>query len=107
MRPDLIESASDGIEWHVELWPEGVAQHLVFRAEIHVDHNPANDVNRFLRFCTNVAPVYEQLENDSSWRISITMSKSLTGGVTYDHIATWIECWVSSLEWSYESLSVF
>lgn len=106
IRPDLIESASDGMDWRVELWPEGEAETLVFKAEMIVAHDPVADINKFLRFCPNVVPTYEKSEDDASWQITITAVRSVVGGVTLDHISSWIECWVSGLEWATESLFV-
>jgi hypothetical protein len=106
IRPDLVSSASDGMEWCVELWPEGEAETLVFKSELIVAHDPVADINKFLRFCPDVVPTYEKSEVDGCWQLTITSVRSLVGGVTLDHVSTWVECWVKGLEWATESLFV-
>ena len=79
IRPDLVESASDGMDWCVELWPEGEAKTLVFKAELIVAHDPVADINKFLRFCLDVVPTYVKSEDDLSWQLTITAVRSLVG----------------------------
>ena len=79
IRPDLVESASDGMDWCVELWPEGEAKTLVFKAELIVAHDPVADINKFLCFRPDVVPTYVKSEDDLSWQLTITAVRSLVG----------------------------
>ena len=101
--PALIESASNGWVWQIELWPLEEAETLVFAAEFLVSHDVVSDINKFLRLNPLCVPTYKKL-GDASWEIQLRTVRSLFGGVCVNHVESWIEHWVASLDWATEDL---
>ena len=101
--PALIESASNGWVWQIELWPPEEAETLVFKAEMFVAHDVVADINSFLRVQPGCVPTYKRLE-DGTFEIQLRAVRSLFGGVCVDHVASWIEHWISTLDWATEEL---
>jgi hypothetical protein len=101
--PALIESASNGWVWQIELWPPEEAETLVFKAEMFVAHDVIADINKFLQANPLCVPTYKKLD-DGTTEVQIRAVHSLFGGVTVDHVSSWIEHWVSSLTWATEDL---
>jgi hypothetical protein len=101
--PALIESASSGWVWQTELWPSEEAETLVFKAEMFVAHDVIADINKFLRVNPLCVPTYKKL-GDESWEVQLRAVRSLFGGVCVDHVASWVEHFVASLDWAGEEL---
>ncbi len=101
--PAVVESASNGWVWQIELWPPEEAETLVFKAEMFVAHDVIADINKFLRVNPLCVPTYKKLE-DGSTEIQLRAVHSLFGGVCVDHVASWIETWISSLDCATEEL---
>ncbi len=101
--PALIESASTGWVWQIELWPPEEAEALVFAAEFLVSHDVVEDINNFLRVNPLCVPTYKELD-DGTFEVQLRAVHSLFGGVTVDHVGSWIEQWVSGLDWATEDL---
>lgn len=94
-----IESASNGMVWQIELTPCGQATTLRFIAELLVAEHPVKDVNYFnQRNHVVTATCRQQCDDQSVWKIEVSMVRSLSGGVTYQHIESWIEIWISALD---------
>jgi hypothetical protein len=94
-----IESASDGMVWQIEFTPCGQATTLRFVAELLVAEHPVKDVNYFnQRNHVATATCKQQCDDQSVWKIEVSMVRSLSGGVTYQHIESWIENWISALD---------
>ena len=94
-----IESASDGMVWVVEFNPAGQATTLRFVAELLVAEQPTQDVNHFnQRNHVVTATCKQQCDDQSVWKIEVSMVRSLSGGVTYQDIESWIENWISALD---------
>ena len=94
-----VESASNGSDWVVEFDPAGQATTLRFVAELLVAEHPVKDVIYFNQ-CNHVvtATCQQQCDDQSVWQIEVSMVRSLSGGVTYQHIESWIENWISALD---------
>jgi len=101
--PALIESASNGWVWQLELWPPEEAETLVFKAEFFVSHDVVADINKSLRVNPLCVPTYKKLD-DCTIEVQLRAVHSLFGGVTVDHVSSWIEQWPASLEWATEDL---
>ncbi len=99
LSPSLIESASDGMVWKVELMPVPSATAIRFSAELAVGGDPIDSVNDFN--CGRslvVAACKPGFDPDLAWVIEISMLRVLEGGVSTAHVVTWIESWVAGLE---------
>ena len=101
--PALIESASNGWVWQLELWPPEEAETLVFKAEFFVSHDVVADINKSLRVNPLCVPTYKKLD-DCTIEVQLRAVHSLFGGVTVDHVSSWIEQWSASLDWASEEL---
>jgi hypothetical protein len=100
-----IESASDGMDWYIELTPAGQATKLRFHTELQVDMPALEDVNRYNKKQRSIVATCTQDEiNKSVWQIELATIRSLDGGVAIEHIENWIETWVSELE---EAVEIF
>jgi len=95
----LVESASDGMIWKVELMPVPSATAVRFSADLAVAADPLESVNHFnLGRSLVVAACDQDFASDSAWRIEISMLRVFEGGVTSAHVAFWVESWVAGLE---------
>ena len=100
-----IESASDGMDWYIELTPAGQATKLRFHTELQVDMPALEDVNRYNKKQRSIVATCTQNEVDKTvWQIDLATIRSLDGGVAIEHIENWIETWVSELE---EAVEIF
>ena len=100
-----IESASDGMDWYIELTPAGQATKLRFHTELQVDMPALEDVNRYNKKQRSIVATCTQNEiNKTVWQIDLATIRSLDGGVAIEHIESWIETWVSELE---EAVEIF
>lgn len=101
----LIESASDGMNWFIELTPAGQAARLRFHTELLVVEPALEDVNKYNKKQRSIVATCTQNEDDKSvWQIELATIRSLDGGVAIEHIENWIETWVSELE---EAVEIF
>ena len=95
----LVESASDGMVWKVELMPVPLATAVRFSADLAVAADPLESVNDFnLGRSLVVAACNRDIASDSAWRIEVSMLRVFEGGVTSAHMASWVESWVAGLE---------
>jgi len=95
----LVESASDGMVWRVELLPVPSATAVRLSADLAVAADPLESVNDFnLGRSLVVAACDRDFASDSAWRIEISMLRVLEGGVATAHVVSWIESWVAGLE---------
>ena len=100
-----IESASDGMDWYIELTPAGQATKLRFHTELQVDMPALEDVNKYNKKQRSIVATCTQDEiNKSVWQIDLATIRSLDGGVAIEYIESWIETWVSELE---EAVEIF
>ena len=100
-----IESASDGLDWYIELTPAGQAKRLRFHTELLVVEPALEDVNKYNKKQRSIVATCTQNEDDKSvWQIELATIRSLDGGVAIEHIENWIETWVSELE---EAVEIF
>ena len=100
-----IESASDGLDWYIELTPAGQAKRLRFNTELLVVEPALEDVNKYNKKQRSIVASCTQDEiNKSVWQIDLATIRSLDGGVVIEHIENWIESWVSELE---EAVEIF
>ena len=100
-----IESASDGMDWYIELTPAGQATKLRFHTELQVDMPALEDVNRYNKKQRSIVATCTQNEVDKTvWQIDLATIRSLDGGVAIEQIENWIESWVSELE---EAVEIF
>lgn len=81
--PAVIESASNGWVWQIELWPPEEAETLVFKAEMFVAHDVIADINKFLRVNPLCVPTYKTFD-DGTFEVQLRAVRSLFGGVTVD-----------------------
>ena len=101
----LIESASDGMNWFIELTPADQATRLRFHTELLVVEPALEDVNKYNKKQRSIVATCTQNEDDKSvWQIELSTIRSLDGGVAIEHIENWIETWVSELE---EAVEIF
>jgi hypothetical protein len=99
LSPSLIESASDGMVWKVELMPVPSATAIRLSADLAVAADPIDSVNDFN--CGRslvVAACKPGFDPDLVWVIEISMLRVFGGGVAPAHVASWIESWVAGLE---------
>jgi len=99
LSPSLVESASDGMVWRVELLPVPSATAVRFSADLAVAADPIDSVNDFN--CGRslvVAACKPGFDPDLAWVIEISMLRVLEGGVSAGHVVSWIESWVAGLE---------
>ena len=97
--PSLIESASDGMVWKVELMPVPSATAVRFSADLAVAADPIDSVNDFN--CGRslvVAACKPGFDPGLAWVIEISMLRVFEGGVSTAHVVSWIESWVAGLE---------
>jgi len=100
-----IESASDGMDWYIELTPAGQATKLRFHTELQADMPALEDVNRYNKKQRSIVATCTQNEVDKTvWQIDLATIRSLDGGATIENIENWIESWVSELE---EAVEIF
>ena len=100
-----IESASDGMDWYIDLTPAGQAKRLRFHTELLVVEPALEDVNKYNKKQRSIVATCTQNEDDKSvWQIELATIRSLDGGVAIEHIENWIETWVSELE---EAVEIF
>ena len=100
-----IESASDGVDWYIDLTPAGQATKLRFHTELLVAEPALEDVNKYNKKQRSIVATCTQNEDDKSvWQIELSTIRSLDGGVAIEHIENWIETWVSELE---EAVEIF
>jgi hypothetical protein len=101
----LIESASDGMNWFIELTPADQATRLRFHTELLVVEPALEDVNKYNKKQRSIVATCTQDEiNKSVWQIDLATIRSLDGGATIEDIENWIESWVSELE---EAVEIF
>ena len=101
----LIESASDGMNWFIELTPADQATRLRFHTELLVVEPALEDVNKYNKKQRSIVATCTQDEiNKSVWQIELATIRSLDGGVAIELIENWIESWVSELE---EAVEIF
>ena len=101
----LIESASDGMNWFIELTPADQATRLRFHTELLVVEPALKDVNRYNKKQRSIVATCTQNEVDKTvWQIDLATIRSLDGGATIQNIENWIESWVSELE---EAVEIF
>jgi len=99
LSPSLIESASDGMIWKVELMPVPSATAIRFSADLAVATDPIDSVNDFnCGHSLVVAACKPGFDADLAWVIEISMLRVLEGGVSMAHMVSWIESWVAELE---------
>ena len=99
----LIESASDGMNWFIELTPADQATRLRFHTELLVVEPALEDVNKYNKKQRSIVATCTQDEiNKSVWQIDLATIRSLDGGATIEDIENWIESWVSELEGAVE-----
>ena len=99
LSPSLIESASDGMVWKVELSLVPSATAVRFSADLAVAADPIDSVNDFN--CGRslvVAACKPGFNPDLAWVIEISMLRVFEGGVSTAHVVSWIESWVAGLE---------
>lgn len=99
LSPSLIESASDGMVWKVELSLVPSATAIRFSADLAVAADPIDSVNDFN--CGRslvVAACKPGFEPGLAWVIEISMLRVFEGGVSTAHVVSWIESWVAGLE---------
>jgi len=95
----IIESASDGMVWQVELMPVPSATAVRFSADLAVAADPLESVNDFNPGRSLVvAACNRDFASDSAWTIEISMLRVFEGGITSAHVAFWVESWVAGLE---------
>jgi len=95
----LVESASDGMLWRIELMPVPSATAVRFSADLAVAADPLESVNDFnLGRSLVVAACNRDIASDLAWRIEVSMLRVFEGGVTSAHVAFWVESWVAGLE---------
>jgi len=95
LSPSLIESASDGMVWKVELMPVPSATAIRFSADLAVAADPIDfNCGRSLV----VAACKPGFDPDLVWVIEISMLRVFEGGVSTAHVVSWIESWVAGLE---------
>jgi hypothetical protein len=100
-----IESASDGMNWFIELTPADQATRLRFHTELLVVEPALEDVNKYNKKQRSIVATCTQDEiNKSVWQIDLATIRSLDGGATIENIENWIESWVSELE---EAVEIF
>ena len=100
-----IESASDGMDWYIELTPAGQATKLRFHTELQVDMPALEDVNKYNKKQRSIVATCTQNDADKTgWQIDLATIRSLDGGATIENIENWIESWVSELE---EAVEIF
>ena len=100
-----IESASDGMNWFIELTPADQATRLRFHTELLVVEPALEDVNKYNKKQRSIVATCTQDEiNKSVWQIDLATIRSLDGGATIEDIENWIESWVSELE---EAVEIF
>jgi len=100
-----IESASDGMDWYIDLTPAGQPTKLRFHAELHVDMPALKAVNKYNKMQKSIVATCTQDEtNKTVWQIEMSTIRSLDGGATIEQIENWIESWVSELE---EAVEIF
>ena len=100
-----IESASDGMDWYIELTPAGQATKLRFHTELQVDMPALETVNKYNKMQRLIVATCTQNEVDKTgWQIDLATIRSLDGGATIKNIENWIESWVSELE---EAVEIF
>jgi hypothetical protein len=98
-----IESASDGMNWFIELTPADQATRLRFHTELLVVEPALEDVNKYNKKQRSIVATCTQDEiNKSVWQIDLATIRSLDGGATIEDIENWIESWVSELEGAVE-----
>ena len=101
----LIESASDGMNWFIELTPAGQATRLRFHTELLVVEPALENVNKYNKKQRSITATFTQNEADKTgWQIELATTRSLYSGVPIEHIENWIESWVSQLE---EAVAIF
>jgi hypothetical protein len=101
----LIESASDGMSWFIELTPAGQAARLRFHTELLVVEPALEAVNKYNKKQRSIVATCTQNEVDKTvWQIELATFRSLDGGATIENIENWIESWVGELE---EAVEIF
>ena len=101
----LIESASDGMNWFIELTPADQATRLRFHTELLVVEPALEDVNKYNKKQRSIVATCTQNDADKTgWQIDLATIRSLDGGATIENIENWIESWVSELE---EAVEIF
>jgi len=101
----LIESASNGMNWFIELTPASQATRLRFHTELQVIEPALENVNKYNKKQRSIVATCTQNETDKTvWQIDLATIRSLDGGVTIEHVENWIESWVSELE---EAVEIF
>ena len=101
----LIESASNGMNWFIELTPDSQATRLRFHTELQVIEPALENVNKYNKKQRLIVATCTQNETDKTvWQIDLATIRSLDGGVTIEHVENWIESWVSELE---EAVEIF
>ncbi len=99
LNSSIIESASDGMVWKLELMPVPAATAVRFSADLAVAAEPLESVNDFnLGRSLVVAACDRDFVSDPAWTIEISMLRVFEGGVTSAHVAFWVESWVAGLE---------
>jgi hypothetical protein len=97
--PSVIESASDGMVWKIELTPVPSATAIRFSADLVVAADPVDSVNDFnCRKWLVVAACRPGFDPGLTWLIEFSMLRAFEGGVTVAHVSSWIESWVAGLE---------
>jgi len=99
LNSSIIESASDGMVWKVELSLVPSATAVRFSSDLAVAADPIDSVNDFN--CGRslvVAACKPGFDPDLAWVIEISMLRVFEGGVTSAHVASWVESWVAGLE---------
>ena len=83
----LVESASDGMNWFIELTPADQATRLRFHTELLVVESALEDVNKYNKKQRSIVATCTQDEiNKSVWQIDLATIRSLDGGVAIEHI---------------------
>jgi len=95
----LMESASDGMVWRIELIPVPSATAIRSSADLAVAADPLESVDNFnLGRSLVVAACRQDFVSDSAWTIAISMLRVFEGRVTSAHVSFWVESWVAGLE---------
>jgi hypothetical protein len=97
--PSIIESASGGMVWKIELTPVPSTTAIRFSADLVVAADPIDSVNDFN--CGKwliVAACKPGYDPGLTWLIEFSMLRVLEGGVAPAHVVSWIESWVAGLE---------
>jgi hypothetical protein len=99
LSPSLIESASDGMVWKVELMPVPSATAIRFSADLVVAADPSDSVDDFNcgRWLV-VAACRPGFDPGLTWLIEFSILRAFEGGVARAHVVSWIESWVAGLE---------